>query len=65
MERLQHNQTIAEKFNHNYVSVSDNTNSNKSTNDNSNKNNPLQITYIPHLNNASQILHSKIELCRK
>jgi hypothetical protein len=36
-----HYQTIAEKFNHYYVSVPDNINNNKSTTDNSNKINPL------------------------
>jgi hypothetical protein len=36
-----HYQTIAEKFNHYYVSVTDNINNNKSTTDNSNKINPL------------------------
>jgi len=40
-----HYQTIAEKFNHYYVSVADNINNNKSTTDNSNKINPLNYLY--------------------
>lgn len=40
-----HYQTIAEKFNHYYVSVADNITNNKSTTDNSNKINPLNYLY--------------------
>jgi len=40
-----HYQTVAEKFNHYYVSVTDNINNNKSTTDNSNKINPLYYLY--------------------
>ena len=40
-----HYQTIAEKCNHYYVSVTDNIDNNKSTTDNSNKINPLNYLY--------------------
>jgi len=40
-----HYQTIAEKFNHYYVSVADNITNNESTTDNSNKINPLHYSY--------------------
>ena len=40
-----HYQTIAEKFNHYYVSVANNTDNNKSTTDNSNKINRLNYLY--------------------
>ena len=45
MERLQHKQTITQKFNHYYVSDSDKNIKNKSTTVNSNKINTLNYLY--------------------
>jgi len=54
-----HYQTIAEKFNHYYVSVADNITNNKSTTDNSNKINPLNYLYSAFKQSSTNITVKK------